>query len=134
MMNKTSPNRSTQLQIPLSARSNWNLSELLERLDNDTVFLGELLTVFRVDSQSALQEAKDAFDGGNLHVLEHKAHTLKGMLRNLMMDRAAHVAAALEVAARQQNTQQSASLLAELNQTMEALLPEVDAQLAEFRK
>jgi two-component system, sensor histidine kinase and response regulator len=134
IMNKKSANWSPQLQIPASAPINWNLPELLERLDNDRIFLGELLIIFRQDSQSALQGAKEAFAGGDCRGLEYKAHTLKGMLRNLLMDRAAHVAADLEVAARQQNTQHSAGLLAQLSQTMEELLPEVDAQLAEVKK
>jgi hypothetical protein len=56
------------------------------------------------------------------------------MLRNLLMDSAAKVAADLEIAARQQNASHSAALLAELTQTVEELLPEVDAQLAEVSK
>jgi HPt (histidine-containing phosphotransfer) domain-containing protein len=133
-MSKKSSNRSTPSQIPASAHCNWNLPELLERLDNDRAFLGELLTVFRHDSQSNLQEAKQAFASGDFHGLEYKVHSLKGMLRNLLMDSAANIAADLEVAARQQNAPHSAVLLVELKQTVEELLPEVDAQLAEVSR
>ena len=91
MKSKSIP-EALQAQRISPAETNWNLPELLDRLDNDRAFLSELLNVFRQDSQLALQEAQDAVARQALPVLERKAHTLKGMLRNLLMDRAAALA------------------------------------------
>jgi two-component system, sensor histidine kinase and response regulator len=106
---------------------------LLERLDNDRSFLCELLIVFRQDSQAGLQEAKEALTRADLAQVERKAHALKGMMRNLSMDRAAQAASDLEAAARQGKTEESTALLAQLERAMEELLPEVHAQMAEVR-
>ncbi len=111
----------------------WNLTELLERLDNDKQFLGELLIVFRQDSEAGLRDAKSALARNDLLALERKAHTLKGMLRNLLMNRAAQLASDLEIAARQQQPEQSSVLLAQLEHAMEELLAEVDAQTVEVK-
>jgi HPt (histidine-containing phosphotransfer) domain-containing protein len=93
--------------------TNWNLSELLERLDNDRAFL-ELLAVFRQDSHVALEQARDALSKQDLATLERSAHTLKGMLRNLLMEHAAKIASELELAARQGRPQDSGPLLRQL--------------------
>ena len=111
----------------------WNLTELLERLDSDKQFLGELLIVFRQDSEAGLRDAKSALARNDLLALERKAHTLKGMLRNLLMNRAAQLASDLEIAARQQQPEQSSVLLAQLEHAMEELLAEVDAQTVEVK-
>ena len=111
----------------------WNLTELLERLDNDKQFLGELLIVFRQDSEAGLRDAKSALARNDLLAVERKAHTLKGMLRNLLMNRAAQLASDLENAARQQQPEQSSVLLAQLEHAMDELLVELDAQTVEVK-
>jgi two-component system, sensor histidine kinase and response regulator len=113
--------------------TNWNIPELLERLDNDREFLRELLSVYRQDSQSGLQAAKEALAKQDLHALERAAHTLKGMMRNLLMNNAAEAAGNLELAARNKILEDSTALLPRLEQAMAELLPEVDAQLAEVK-
>ena len=69
----------------------------------------------------------------DLAALERTAHSLKGMMKNLLMNRTAQSASDLEVAARQGEAKQAAALLAQLEKAMEELLPEVDAQLAEVK-
>ena len=66
--------------------------------------------------------------------LARAAHTLKGMLRNLFMNRAAESAANLESAARQGKREESEVLLVQLDQALAELLPKVDAQLAEVKR
>ena len=123
-------------ELPLTAavEVDWNLTELLGRLDDDRTFLSELLRGFYVDSQSNLQQAKSALAGADLGELARAAHTLKGMLRNLFMNRAAESAANLESAARQGKREESEVLLVQLDQALAELLPKVDAQLAEVKR
>jgi HPt (histidine-containing phosphotransfer) domain-containing protein len=111
----------------------WNLKELLERLEGDQAFLGELLMMFRADSRANLNRARNALAGENLAELAKAAHTLKGMLRNLSMNSAGEVAAQLETAARQKQTDEAKRLLALLTEGITELLPEVEAHLAEVK-
>lgn len=115
------------------AVSGWNMSELLDRLDDDRDFLCDLLRVFREDSQTNVQRAKKALAEGDLAGVARAAHTLKGMLRSLSMNRAAEKASELENASRQEKGEEAESLLAQLAQALAELSPEVDAQLAEVK-
>lgn len=111
----------------------WDVNELLQRLDNDHSFLCELLAVYRQDSQSSLQSARNALSRQDLAELERTAHRLKGMMKNLSMNRAAQSAHDLEVAARQGDANHTPALLQQLEKAMEDLLPQVDAHLAEVK-
>jgi HPt (histidine-containing phosphotransfer) domain-containing protein len=108
----------------------WNMRELLQRLDGDEAFLDELLQIYLEEGQANLQMAKTALSEGNLNVLTRAAHTLKGMLRNLSMNRAGEAASALENAARQGNSQEARELLAQLERLVVELQPKVEAHLA----
>jgi HPt (histidine-containing phosphotransfer) domain-containing protein len=114
-------------------QASWSFEELMLRLDGDQEFLRELLVIFRQDARNNLEKSRDAMARGDFEALSRAAHTLKGMLRNLAMGRAAHVAAALEDAARKSLPQASAMLLPQLQMELEGLLPEVEAQLAEVK-
>ena len=115
------------------SEEDWNIKELLHRLDEDQEFFCELLRIFREDSQANLQKARAAQAEGDLPGLMRIAHTLKGMLRNLSMNRAAEMAFALESASRQGKGKEAEEFLAQVEQAVTELLPEVDAQLAEVR-
>ena len=110
--------------------TNWNLAELLERLDNDQDFLRELLTIFRDDSRSNLQKARAALQARDLPELTRAAHTMKGMLKNLSMDCAAEIAYALETSAREEQYEIAQASFARLEEALTTLVPEVEAQLA----
>jgi HPt (histidine-containing phosphotransfer) domain-containing protein len=114
---------------PQPFETNWNLPELLERLDHDREFLLELLTIFRQDSQDAIGELQNALSNRDLVTSERKAHTLKGMLRNLLMDSAAQLASELEHAARNGKPQDCTGPLARLETALEQLSAEVDVQM-----
>jgi HPt (histidine-containing phosphotransfer) domain-containing protein len=116
-----------------SREAAWDFEELMLRLDGDQEFLRELLVIFQQDARSNLEKSRDAIARGDFEALARAAHTLKGMLRNLAMGRAAHAAAALEEAARKALSEASALLLPQLQQELEGLLPEVEAQLAEVK-
>jgi HPt (histidine-containing phosphotransfer) domain-containing protein len=117
----------------LHSAASWNRQELMERLDNDQEFLRELLGIFRIDSVANLQNAKNAMEGGDMPGLMRAAHTMKGMCRNLSMNRAAEIAHALEIAAREEKSEQAEAFLVKLATALAELVPEVDAQLPEVK-
>lgn len=115
------------------SEEDWNIKELLHRLDGDQEFVCDLLRIFREDSHANLQKARTALANGDLPGLMRVAHTLKGMLRNLSMNRAGETAFALESASRQGDGKAAEEFLAQLEQALAELLPEVDAYLAELK-
>ena len=112
------------------AELDWDLKELLERLDGDQEFLRELLVTFRDDYRACLHKAHRAMAEADLPELSRAAHTIKGMLRNLSMNSAAQTAAALEKSAQDAAEKESAELLLILEGDLAKILPEVEAQLA----
>ena len=134
-MRMTEPEKSARDQPAARERNSrdWDIQELLQRLDNDQGFLCELLRIFREDSQANLQKAKSALAEGNFLGLMRAAHTMKGMLRNLSMNRAAETAFALETTSRQGKGNEAGALLSQLEQAVAELLPKVEAQLAEVK-
>lgn len=119
--------RAQQLVDP--AEVDWDLSELLDRLDGDHEFLSELLLMFRRDCESSLHRVQQALADGDLLELSRGAHTIKGMLRNLSMNSCAEAAAALERSAQASDQKESAEFLVNLKVALAKVLPKVDAQL-----
>jgi HPt (histidine-containing phosphotransfer) domain-containing protein len=114
-------------------QSEWDLKELMERLDDDQELLRELLVMFREDVRMNLEKTRRAIGTGDYEGLAHTAHTMKGMLKNLSMGTAAETAAALEKASRENRQGDSRELLEKLVKELERILPEVEAQLAGVR-
>jgi two-component system, sensor histidine kinase and response regulator len=83
----------TQMRNRLSEKE-WNVKELMERLEGDQEFLRELLQMFREDSQANLKKARAAMAAGDLQELSRTEHALKGVLKNLSMNATAETAAA----------------------------------------
>lgn len=111
------------------AEPDWDLKELLERIEGDHEFLREILVTFRDDYRACLHRAHRAMAEANLPELSRAAHTLKGMLRNLSMKCAAQTAALLEKSAQDAAERESAELLLILEGDLAKVLPEVEAQL-----
>ena len=126
-------NKSIHSAIRESTKAVWNRQELLERVDHDGELLCDLLRIFRKDSQRILVTAKVALGHGNMPELTRAAHSLKGMLKNLSMNRAAEAAYALEKAASQESREEARSLLPKLEAALLEVHPEVDAYLAEVK-
>ncbi len=114
-------------------QNDWDLNELMERLDGDQELLRELLVMFRVEVRINLEKTRSAIGTGDYEGLSRTAHTMKGMLRNLSMGAAAETAAALEKASRENRQGDSRELLEKLVKELEGILPEVEAQLAAVR-
>jgi two-component system, sensor histidine kinase and response regulator len=123
----------SRVQQALPETANWNVQELLERLDNDRAFLNELLTIFRQDGIHGIENAKKALADHDLPALARHAHTLKGMMRNLLMNGAARVASDLERAAQRSDAMEAGSAMKKLELAMGQLMVEVEAQVAEVK-
>jgi len=124
-------------QTPVSherpGQSEWDLKQLMERLDGDHEFLRELLVIFQQDAQANTDKARAALASGDFAALTRAAHTLKGMLKNLAMGAAAQTASDLEQASRKELHAESEQGLQQLNKELAALFPEVEAQLSEVK-
>ncbi|HXR32340.1 MAG TPA: PAS domain S-box protein [Verrucomicrobiae bacterium] len=116
------------------SEAEWNVRELLERLEGDQDFLRELLQMFRADSQTTLMKAREALAWEDLAEVSRTAHTLKGMLRNLSMNAGAELAAALETAGRNGARAEAVELFERLDRSLAGIMPEVETYLAEVRE
>ena len=73
-----------------------NANELLERIGNDRGFLAELVTVFREDHPSQLQQIANGLAKKDANEVKRGAHSLKGALSNLAAPEASALAAQIE--------------------------------------
>jgi HPt (histidine-containing phosphotransfer) domain-containing protein len=124
------PEQARKESVEPSRQIDWDMKELMERLDGDREFLRELLVMFREDVRTNLEKSRKAEGERDFEQLSRAAHTLKGMLRNLSMRAAAETAAALEGAAQEKRQSDSQQVLDQLAKELERILPEVEAQLA----
>jgi two-component system, sensor histidine kinase and response regulator len=70
--------------------------ELLERIDDDRVFLAELLELFRTDYPKQIRAARVAVAENDAATLQEAGHALKGALGNLAAPAASKIASELE--------------------------------------
>ena|SRR5215470_16085926 len=108
-----------------------NLTELLSRVDNDRELLRDLLSIFKEDfprHQQALREAIATQDAKRVTVV---SHTLKGMLSNLAISRAAAAAGHLEQLARDDATASFPEAFAAFENEVQGLLPEMETYIVE---
>ena len=111
----------------------WNLTELLERVDNDQELLRDLLHIFKEDFPRTMRSLESAVAAADLKNASRLSHTLKGMLSSLGGTRAAAAAAKVEVLATAGETGSLKGALDALEQEAERLLPELNAYMAEVR-
>jgi two-component system sensor histidine kinase/response regulator len=111
----------------------WDVKELLDRLEGDHELLRELLQMFHADAQTNVQLVADCLRRNELEGAARAAHTLKGMLRNLAMNAAAEIAAAMENAARDKNIHEAAAQVPLLEKALNELRPEIEARLVEVQ-
>lgn len=115
-----------------SQNARVNLPELLSRVDNDRELLCDLLTIFKEDFPRHLRGLQEAVANQDLKQTMIVSHTLKGMLANLAVTRAAAAVAQLEELAHEGAATQQALALFELE--VQGLLPEMETYMAEVRR
>jgi HPt (histidine-containing phosphotransfer) domain-containing protein len=82
--------------VNVATPSVLNITELLNRVDNDRELVSELFFIFKSVFPSHLQRLSDAVANELPKQVEAESHILKGMLLNLSAARAAAMAADLE--------------------------------------
>jgi HPt (histidine-containing phosphotransfer) domain-containing protein len=107
----------------------FNFADLLDRVENDRELLRDLLLIFKQDSPRHLLSLKEAVLHSEMKQVQASSHTLKGMLSNLSMDRAADAAANLEQIGRHGERAGLKDALTLLEQEVANLMPMVDSYL-----
>jgi HPt (histidine-containing phosphotransfer) domain-containing protein len=117
-----------------SNESAIDFQELLTRVDNDRELLLDLLSIFKEEFPRHLRELSDVIAAHDCKKLTVVSHTLKGMLANLAVTRAAAAAAKLEQLGRDNATEpEIADALATFQREVNGLLPEMEAYMAEVQ-
>jgi len=116
-----------------SEATSINLSELLARVDNDRELLRELLSIFKREFPEHLRALQNAVAANDAVQAAGVSHTLKGMLANLAVTKAAASASRLERLARAGEISSLGDALAAFEKEVQGLLPEMESYLAEAR-
>jgi HPt (histidine-containing phosphotransfer) domain-containing protein len=104
-----------------------NLPELLLRVENDLDLLGELIGIFNEEFPRLIRSLQDSIDRGDMKQVEATSHTLKGMLSEISVTRAAALASQLEQMAREGKSSGFSDLVNLLEREVKIVLPELDA-------
>jgi HPt (histidine-containing phosphotransfer) domain-containing protein len=115
----------------MSEGSSINFPELLSRIDNDRELLLDLFAIFKDDFPRRLQALQDAVSHDDMKQIAMVSHTLKGMLLNLAVTRAAKGAAQLEELAHPGENSSVRKALAAFEMEVRGLLPEMEAYTTE---
>jgi HPt (histidine-containing phosphotransfer) domain-containing protein len=122
---------SERKKVKSMAKAMLDLTQLLERVENDRELIRDLLLIFKEEFPihlRALRAAVDSLDGEKVAA---EAHTMKGMLSNLAASAAAGAAARLEQLGRNQEVTEFQAACASFESLSKELLLELDACMAE---
>jgi HPt (histidine-containing phosphotransfer) domain-containing protein len=115
--------------------SSIDFPELLSRVDNDRELLLDLMSIFKEDFPRHVRELTDVIAAHDLKKMSVVSHTLKGMLANLAVTRAAAAAGKLEQLGRENATgPEIADALRAFQREVQGLLPEMEAYMAEVQR
>jgi two-component system, sensor histidine kinase and response regulator len=112
-----------------AATTDFSMTELLARVDNDRELCRELLDLFKEDAPRHLRQLQGAVAAMDASKVASEAHTLKGMLLNLSAKRAAASSATLELLAREGKNSEFAASLSAFEQRLEQVTAEIAACL-----
>jgi signal transduction histidine kinase/DNA-binding response OmpR family regulator len=118
-------------EAPSSGHGSLDVTQLLDRIDDDRALLADLTDIFRKDYPRHLDSAQQHIQHNRPDELQKVAHTLKGALANLSATRAAELAETLERKGRandlngtQQVLDNLARELVHVMQALDSLCPE----------
>jgi HPt (histidine-containing phosphotransfer) domain-containing protein len=122
------------MNIPMRSGSpSVNLNELLARVDNDRELLYDLLSIFKNEFPVLLLALQTAVARADAAQVAAVGHTLKGMLSNLAVNKAALSAGHLERLARSGELSSLREALGVFETDVQGLLLEMDSYVAEAR-
>ena len=105
-------------------------SATLGRVQNDLVFLKEIIQLFAAESSSLLNEVRQSIQRSDAALLERSAHTLKGAVANFGAKPAFEAAYRLEVMGQQSKFARAAEACIELEKEIGRL----NQALAQFAR
>jgi len=108
-----------------------DLTELLERVENDRELMRDLLLIFKEEFPRHLQALRDAVDSMDGERVAAEAHTMKGMLSTLSATSAASAAARLEQLGRNRKVCEFQEACASFENISKKLLLQLDTCMAE---
>jgi two-component system sensor histidine kinase/response regulator len=98
-----------------------NLRALMERVENDTALLAEMLELYQESSPRLVSEIETGVRAGDVQIVQHAAHSLKGALQNLSATASADAALNLEKMTRSGTLYGAEQLLTELKEELQRL-------------
>jgi two-component system, sensor histidine kinase and response regulator len=110
-----------------------DMPELLSRIDNDRELLRDLLVIFKEEFPRHLQALRAAVERQNAKESKMVSHTLKGMLANLAVTKAAALAGHLEQLAGSEAGSSLTEGLAEFEREVDGLLAEMETYMEEVK-
>ena len=103
------------------------VEELLERVDGDRSFIGELLELFRQDYPARIRAGREAVVLDDAAGVQKVAHALKGALKNLAAPKASAVAAELEAMGKSGDLARAAGKMMELEVEVKGVVEALEA-------
>ena len=116
----------------LSPESVFNLSELLERVDNDSELLREVIGICKAEIPRHISLLREAVAQADMKNIEKLGHTLNGMLLHLAATRAAAAAGRLEQLGRSGDTTTLRSAVAIFESEVAKLMTELEAHMTKI--
>ena len=107
---------------PAIANGSIDVSQLLDRIDDDRALLAELVSIFRREYPENLKSAQRAIKKQDPIALQHVGHTLKGALGNLAATEASQIAAELEALGRRGELDGAHAILDRLGRELESVM------------
>jgi signal transduction histidine kinase/DNA-binding response OmpR family regulator len=111
-----------------------NTKELLERVGDDRVLLGEIVVLFRESCPKQLADLRQAVARRDPAAVERVAHTIKGSVGNLAATAAFAVARRLELMGRAGDLGDAEAAMEELEAEIERLVPALTALAQDGRE
>ncbi|HEY3282434.1 MAG TPA: response regulator, partial [Armatimonadota bacterium] len=93
---------------------------LLERLDGDEEFVGEVVEAFLEDAPPRVSRLRAALSDGDFTVIREEAHSIKGASANIEARALSQIALDLEIAGRDNALDRAIPLVEQLSQAMES--------------
>ncbi len=117
-------------ESPLHAPSTIDWTAALQSAGGDQALLADLLAAFLQECPEMLEQALNAYRSADPGTVRRAAHTLKGSLRYLGVQFAAHLALELEQASQRGDLEAIAKLLPRLEEQVRPLLPKIRQYLS----
>ncbi len=105
--------------------SGFNREEALAHTGGDAKMLAELAEMFLAESPTWLAQARAALSAGDATTLQRAAHSIKGSVSIFAAEEALVAAESLELTAKNQKLADAGSLLEELEDALNRLLPDL---------